>query len=286
MDKLTISKAEIINQCRLHRQRPVGNRSTHDQRYVMIKDGNGVIQCEVKMGSVLEAEILQGELDWMIHLEYHFKSDLVRIVKGYCIVEDGIWRLLVKEHLQGQLMWDVIGQGDTALSEADADMIAMAIMELRDHPGLYNSLQAFKLTPSTSWYPQGFIFFCDNDGGRLITDTADFIKFMTNRFERAGISIDTIPLTPRVFTFGEASPYTMVKLPGGGLGLLDFEMTFFGPLWWEGYALHAANEIEAWETPLKKAYQKFGLDVPSAIADELDYKFRPYFLKWGSPQAR
>lgn len=128
MDKLTISKVEIINQCRLHRQRPLDKRSIHDQRYVVIKDGNGVIQCGVKMGSVLDAEILQGELDWMIHLENHFKSDLVRIVKGYCIVEDGFWRLLVKEHLQGQLMWDVIGQGDTALSEADADMIAMAIV--------------------------------------------------------------------------------------------------------------------------------------------------------------
>lgn len=79
--------------------------------------------------------------------------------KDIALVEDGFWRLLVKEHMQGQLMWNVIGQGDTALSEADADMIALVIAELRDHPGLYKSHPRFQTYTKYELVPPRFHLF-------------------------------------------------------------------------------------------------------------------------------
>ncbi|KAJ7750311.1 hypothetical protein B0H16DRAFT_1724711 [Mycena metata] len=189
-------------------------------------------------------------------------SERYRVPKAYGIIDDGRSSYLVMDCLE------------------DANDIAAVYQDLRnDHRGLFQELiQSWSLTPLRHWWPQGYIFFRDYDGCRLVDDAHDFTDFMSTRFKEAEIDSNLVPLNEAsVFIHGNPGPDNLMRCSDGKIGLLHFHMSFFGPPWWEFYALHGSPAPDRWLMPLKKAMALHGMAAPDGLIGELDEKFIFWF---------
>ncbi|KAJ7750329.1 hypothetical protein B0H16DRAFT_1887928 [Mycena metata] len=212
-------------------------------------------------------------------------SERYRVPKACGIIDDGGWSYLVMDCLEGQTMSKIIGSDEKQpLSDEDANDIAAVYQELRnDHHGFFQSLiQSRSLTPLRHWWPQGYIFFPDFDGERLVDDSDDFATFMSARFTMSKVDSNLVPLNETsVFIHGNAGPDNLMRCSDDKIGLLHFHMSFFGPPWWEFYALHGSPAPDRWLMPLKKAMALHGMAAPDGLIGELDEKFIFWFVRFG-----
>lgn len=84
---------------------------------------------------------------------------------------------------------------------------------------------------------------------------------------KIGISLADMPLFPYVFTSGDISPYNVIRLPNGRLGLYDWEMTAWLPAWWELGALILSPYDEAkFKKALLNAFERGGIVVGEKVS--------------------
>lgn len=229
MENVPFTVAEIKRQAKLYRKRPPSDPGPRNFKVLVDADGKES-KFAIKMCLNIGYSTLRMELSILNYLSANVKSKRFVTSEGYGLIVDGLWELLVMEFLEGETIWEIMKEGQSILSNKDADDIAAAYIELRTSL----SLESSKLTPHGSWDPFGHIFI---DGGRNLEDRRDFESFMRIRLEKAGISLADMPLFPYVFTSGDISPYNVIRLPDGRLGLFDREMSGWLPEWWELGAL-------------------------------------------------
>ncbi|GJJ12164.1 hypothetical protein Clacol_006405 [Clathrus columnatus] len=286
MDKVPFEPAEIIKQCRDHfRAHP--DASDVMDHFVVLKDSKGnETSFGVKIGDVFDGYILTYDNTMMQALKSKTKPKNFTIPTRYGTISERN-DYLVMENLEGPTIWEIMENGTRELPQSCAIKIAAAVHELRQSMEFCNSLiESDALTPRVHWYPQGGIFPYDNEGGRVITSIQDFTNFMTLRFQRAGIDLKDVPLTPLVMTHGGLSPRNLKLCPDGTIGFMDLRTSFVGPTWWEYYALRVSDEDPKFTEPLKKAMIRYGISASNKIMFELDKKFIPWFARYGGALAR
>lgn len=277
MENVPFTVAEIKRQAKLHRTKPPGDQGSRNFKVLVDADGKESTFA-IKMSMNFGCSTLRIELSILNYLSDNIKSNNFVTSKGYGLIDDGLWELLVMEFLEGETVWEIMKKGQRSLSNKDADDIAAAYVELRTSL----SLESSKLTPYGGWNPLGHVFPFDNDGGRYLEDRRDFESFMCIRLENAGISLADMPLFPYVFTSGDISPYNVKRLPDGRLGLFDWDMTAWLPAWWELGALILSPYDEAkYKKPLLNAFERRGIVVGESFGVEL-LKLHHGIALWGA----
>ncbi|KZP17018.1 hypothetical protein FIBSPDRAFT_1047131 [Athelia psychrophila] len=248
MSSLPFTDDYIKKSCKAYRKSKQGGATKRN--FHVLKDGAGKeTDYAVKMAHGYGTPGLRHERDCMLHLSTYVDPKKVVIPKGYTFIQDGDWGLLVVQNIPGKTMWELMDDGNEELSPNDANDIANAIQELRN---VVQQPSDEALTPSAIlWNIKGHIFKPDNDGGRALQTKKEFEDFMDDRLTKVTGTTSRLPDAGYVFTHGDLSPHNIKRLPDGRLAILDYDMSFFAPTYWEPYALYALCYIGISSTNLE-----------------------------------
>jgi hypothetical protein len=142
------------------------------------------------------------------------------------------------------------------LSESDALKICDAYIALREIKPVGD-----ELCPSGSWPIVGHVFFPDNEGGLTMNSRLEFNDYITNRLTRAheGMVVTLPEAGEYTFNYGDLSPSNIKLLPDGRVGFCDMGMAFWGPPYWDMFALVASGYDMEFRKTLLDAFQVKGI---------------------------
>ncbi|KAH7913090.1 kinase-like domain-containing protein [Hygrophoropsis aurantiaca] len=215
-------------------------------------------------------------------------SQNIRIPKAYGIITDGLWAMLVMEHIsEGETIRVYMRRTGTPSLPAElADTIVSALAEIRMALG---SRVTGKVTPHGEWIVKGTMF-PDNETEKIVDTVEDMAAFLTDRFRRAGVEVGvgdsgaTTPMPPSMpmlFAHGDLSSNNILLLPDGRLALIDFGMSCFAPPWWEWYALIRSSEGDDFFEPLFEAMKRKGMVVYEEFMEACD-KLCLWYVRFGT----
>lgn len=269
------TEKEIKRQCKIYRE--THQRDRPFKNFVVLQLDGRDSKYGVKMAISFCVNQLEQERDWMKFLSNNVDSKKIVVPKAYGIIEDKFWALLVMENISsGETIRQYMDREGGDLPADVADTIASTLVELR------NILRPISdmITPRGGWTVQGTMF-RDNETSKLVNTVQDMAVYITDRFDKAGVSrADLPPLWPMVYTHGDPSSRNFMILPDGRMVFLDPGMSCFAPVWWEWYAFEFSSESEDYYVPLMKAFKKHGLVVSEESRGVLDI-FRIWYWRYG-----
>lgn len=126
MENVPFTAAEIKRQAKLHRTRWSPSDPGPRNFTVLVDTDGKESKFAIKMCGNIGCSTLRIELFILNYLSDNVKSNNFVTSKGYGLIVDGLWELLVMEFLEGETIWEMRKEGQSILSNKDADDIAAA----------------------------------------------------------------------------------------------------------------------------------------------------------------